>query len=261
MSRLLKGALCAAMALVATRAYAGSVYLNGVLVDGLTNQKFERVASVRFDEQGNVWIDAPAYKVEVQSNGAAPAQPAPVPQPPVMQAPAAVQPMPAQPIAQAPSPTAPTQVVTPIPPPVPVSPPAAAQVPPPAVSVPVPAAPAHITQRYWLVTQQNAPGMTQYDVDVYINAKWVRRLGNDEDQTIAEITKYLSPGANKVILSAHKNIGDRRRSTSPDQFFRVVIGTGNVGGDKVLIDTALVDFSRSAAQTDDVTQEFTINAQ
>jgi hypothetical protein len=240
------GALCAAITLIAAPALAGSVYLNGVLVDGLTNQKFERVQSVRFDEAGNVYIDAPAYKVEVQQSGApAPVQAAPAQMP----APQAA-PLPA-PVAQVPQTT------------VPVAPPMAAQVPIAApAQIPVPVqVPQRILQRYWLVTQQNAPGMTQYDIDVYVNSQWVRRLGNDDEQTIAEVTHYLKPGPNKVILSAHKNVPGSRKSTSADQYFRVVIGTGNVGGDKVLIDSALVDFSRSAAQTDDVSQEFTINAQ
>ena len=45
-------------------ALAASVYLNGVRIDGVTNQKFEK-ATVRIDEQGNVHIDAPGYAAQV----------------------------------------------------------------------------------------------------------------------------------------------------------------------------------------------------
>ena len=31
--------------------------------------------------------------------------------------------------------------------------------------------------------------MTDYDIDLYINSKWVRKLRNNEEQVIAEITE------------------------------------------------------------------------
>lgn len=44
-------------------AFAGSVFVNGVNVDGLANQTFEKV-TVKLDEKGNVLIDAPGYNVQ-----------------------------------------------------------------------------------------------------------------------------------------------------------------------------------------------------
>ncbi|MCI0670343.1 MAG: hypothetical protein L0Y64_07770 [Myxococcaceae bacterium] len=44
-------------------AAAGSVYLNGVLIDGTTGVTFEK-ATVRIDAEGNVHIDAPGYAVK-----------------------------------------------------------------------------------------------------------------------------------------------------------------------------------------------------
>ena len=51
--------------LLGSSAFAGApdVYVNGARVTGLTGQVLEDV-DVRFDEDGNVWIDAPRYKVE-----------------------------------------------------------------------------------------------------------------------------------------------------------------------------------------------------
>lgn len=43
-----------------------SVFINGVKVDGLTDLKLESVESVRFDEVGNVHIDAPQYQIKVE---------------------------------------------------------------------------------------------------------------------------------------------------------------------------------------------------
>lgn len=113
-----------------------------------------------------------------------------------------------------------------------------------------------LTRRYFLVTEQSVPGMTEYDIDVYINSKWVRKLRNNEEQIVTEITKFLTPGKNTVLMTAKKvAIGDRR-SFSNDHVFRVIIGEGNVGGDNVMIDNPVVTFKRTAADTNDVSQEY-----
>lgn len=49
-------------------AMAGNVYVNNVLVDprSIANVTFEKV-NVRVDPQGNLWVDAPGYRIEVQT--------------------------------------------------------------------------------------------------------------------------------------------------------------------------------------------------
>jgi hypothetical protein len=62
--------------------FAGSVYINGVRADVLPEVTIAN-ASVRFDAQGNVWVDAPGYKVQVlPPTEYAVARPADVPAPP-----------------------------------------------------------------------------------------------------------------------------------------------------------------------------------
>src|SRR5437764_15486943 len=100
--------LCSVLA--AAPSFAGSIYLNGVKIDGVTNQKFEK-ATVRIDEKGNVMIDAPGYRVQQVEGGTSDS---------------------------------------------------------PSGSV--------ITRHYFLVTEQTAVGMTDYDVDIYVNGKYVRKL-------------------------------------------------------------------------------------
>jgi hypothetical protein len=63
-----------------------------------------------------------------------------------------------------------------------------------------------------------------------------------------------------VTFVAKKQQGRERKSFSPGHFYRVIIGEGAAGGDKVMIDDALITFSKTAADTDDATQEFTLNA-
>jgi hypothetical protein len=195
-------------------ASARSVYLNGVQIDGVTQQKFEK-ATVLIDEKGDVYIDAPGYAARVVTPPAAPAPAAP--------APAAS------------------------------TPPAA-----PAATAPGAEAPARLTQRYFLVTQQSVPGMAEYDIDVYINSKWIRKLRGSEDQVIQDVTRNLQPGKNTILLTARKTSAGERKSYSPQHTFKVIIGEGNVGGDNVMIDNPVIQFQRTAADTQDVSEEFTL---
>lgn len=52
-------------------AQAGVLYVNGVRADGLRDFSFTSV-DVRVDAEGNVWVDAPKYKVSVADSEAAP---------------------------------------------------------------------------------------------------------------------------------------------------------------------------------------------
>ncbi len=182
--------------LMSVSALAGSVYLNGVKIDGVTNQKFEK-ATVRIDEKGNVLIEAPGYAVK-QLEGA-PAE------------------------------------------------------------VPV-ASSGVIRKQYFLVTEQNVVGMSEYDVDMYVNSKWLRKLKSTEDQIVSEITKNLIPGKNTVMFIAKKVAPEARKSASSSHFFRIIIGEGSMSGDHVMIDNPVVKFERTAANTDDISKEFSLTA-
>lgn len=179
-------------------ALAGSVYLNGTKVDGLTNTKIEK-CSAEFDAKGNVLLDCPGYAVKVEGG-------------------------------QAEKPKK--------------------DLPPPAF----------ITKHYFLVTEQGQVGAAEYDYDLFVNSKFVRKLKSDEEQIVTEVTKHLQPGKNVVTFVAHKRAGKDRKSFSPEHFFRVIIGEGAAGGDKVMIDEALISFQKTAAETADATQEFTLEA-
>ena len=51
---------------VAQSTHARSVYLNGVDISGVRGQTFKK-ATVKIDDQGNIYITAPGYKVEIQN--------------------------------------------------------------------------------------------------------------------------------------------------------------------------------------------------
>lgn len=192
-----------AVLLAASPAFATSVFLNGVAVDGLANQKFSG-ATVTFDAQGNVHIDAPGIEVKTMSLGGS-AKPA------AASATATAQP------------------------------------------------PAKPTKHYFLVPQQAVPGMAGYDIDVWVNGQYVTKFRNDDQPNPLDVTKYVNTGANKVTFTAHKTQGERK-SFSPAHTTTVMVGEGMAGGDQVVIDNPLLTFKRTAADTDDVTEEYTFNA-
>jgi len=183
---------------------AASVFLNGVNIDGVRGQSFEKCRAVRIDDKGNLHLDCPGYQVE--NAGGSAAAPVVLPTIPV----------------------------------------AGASIVPPSLA-----------KHYFLVTEQNDGGAAQYDVDVYVNSKWVRKVRSGDEQIVLDITRFLSPGANKLLFAATKRAPKAGAATS---FVRFIVGEGESSGSQVLIDNPLLECKRSAAETDNVNEEFTVQA-
>jgi hypothetical protein len=115
-----------------------------------------------------------------------------------------------------------------------------------------------ITMHYYLVTEQSLQGATEYDIDVFLNGQHLRALPNNEGQIVTDITKKLLPGKNQVTMQAKKLSapGAERKSYSKAHLFRVIIGEGKVDGEKVVIEKSVVAFAVTAADTEDVVQQF-----
>jgi hypothetical protein len=172
-----------------------SVFLNGVNIDGVTNQKFEN-ATVVIDEKGNVLIQVKGYEVQT-----VPAQPKPV----------------------------------------------------------VPAAdPGPVTRRYFLVSETNGPGLAQYDVDVFVNSVWIKRVSSNDAQNVIEISRYMKKGKNSVHFTATKVVADVRKSASPQHYLKLYIGEGNMGGNNVMIDNPLLEYKRDASEMQAFSDDFTV---
>lgn len=116
-----------------------------------------------------------------------------------------------------------------------------------------------VTRRYFLVSESNAPGMAQYDVDVFVNAVWIKRISHEDPQTVLEISRHLKKGKNVIHFTATKNLGSARRSTSPQHYLKLIIGEGNIGGNNVMIDNALVEYTRTAAEMKNFSDDFEVN--
>jgi hypothetical protein len=116
-----------------------------------------------------------------------------------------------------------------------------------------------VTRRYYLVTMQNRTGATQYKVDLFVNGKWTKQVHSKNPQDIAELTRYLKPGKNTIHLVATKDYaGGPRISSSPADYYDVVIGEGQESSGRILLEKKLVEFRRTADETDNRQAAYTI---
>jgi len=178
-------------------ALLASVYLNGVNIDSLRSQTFEKCRAVRIDERGNVNLDCPGYKVEQQGLPAAGAA------------------LPAAPVAAG-----------------------------------------ALTRRYWLVSEEKDGAATQYEVDVFVNSKFVRKIKAGEPQVALDITRHLHPGVNKVLFASTKQ--GKGPSGPAASYLKLVVGEGQEGANTITIDNPLIETRRTAADSDNVNEEFTL---
>lgn len=192
-------ALALASLFLAAPVGAVEVYVNGIKVTGgIRNTGFERV-NVRFDESGNVLIDAPGYKIQIADQPAA----APGVTPP------------AAPAVPAPTPPAyppPTSATRAAPPAAPVAP-------------AVPAGP-----RYWLVVNTQLTG--HFKMLVMANGVQVAEIPATSPQYIADITDRLRPGPNQVQITYLPS--PTAPAVPPTDAVSVMIGQGTTGGDGTL---------------------------
>ncbi len=156
------------LGLLLATAYAGNVYVNNTLVDpaSMPNVSFEKV-TVRVDAQGNLWIDAPGYRIQVM--GGSPG---------------------AQPATMGGSPggvTSPAVVSGSLPgmAPRPGAPPTAGGV---------------SAARWWMVTEDG--GTTGHSIEVWINNQLAYTVVSGQPQKIVDVGRFLHIGANQVRISA-----------------------------------------------------------
>ncbi|PIE65856.1 MAG: hypothetical protein CSA24_01795 [Deltaproteobacteria bacterium] len=106
-----------------------------------------------------------------------------------------------------------------------------------------------LSKRYYLVSAGQQPKSAQYDVDVFINGTWIRKVRSSEAQVVVEIGQHLKKGRNLIHFTATKNYGGKpRASTSAARYLRVLVGVGTTGGGTVSISKALADFRAPASK-------------
>lgn len=113
--------------------------------------------------------------------------------------------------------------------------------------------------RYWLVSEENAPGMSQYEFDVFVNGQLAKTVKSGEGQVVEDVSKWVVAGAqNTVTITARKVFGAARKSESKDMFLRVYVGRGalNESG-AIVIEHPEVDYRRTAAEVQNFADQLT----
>lgn len=124
-----------------------------------------------------------------------------------------------------------------------------------------PPPPAALTKRYWLVSENKTPGMDQYELELIINGVSVRKVTTKDEQFYLEVTKYLKKGNNQVFVLAKKIMeGGQRKSTSSAHIVRLMLGEGTMTDRTIMIEKQLLDYRRTAAETENFTDQFTLEA-
>jgi hypothetical protein len=124
---------------------------------------------------------------------------------------------------------------------------------------PAPApAPRPTNKRYWLVTEKPGHGADEWEIEVFINNQFVKKVAPRDEQIYLEVTKYLGGGANQVMIVAKKKIEGERKSTSPAHYSRVIIGEGEMAKDTIVIEKQLLDYRRNASEMGSFADTFPI---
>lgn len=112
--------------------------------------------------------------------------------------------------------------------------------------------------RYWLVSEENAPGMSQYDFDVFVNGNLVKTVKSGEPQVVEDVTRFVLPGSNTVTITARKNFGAGRRAESKDFYMRIYIGKGELNATgAIVIESADIDYRRTSAEVTNFADQLT----
>ncbi|MCX7944262.1 MAG: hypothetical protein N2746_07130 [Deltaproteobacteria bacterium] len=172
---------------------AGSIYLNGVKIDGVRDQEFKSV-NVKIDKDGNIHISAPGYIVKTGDEQSQKAS---------------------SPVTQAKS--------------------------------------------YFLVTQISTNGRGGYDIDLFINGNWIRKISNKDEQIVMDLTKHLQSGKNTIRLTGVKS-KDSVADPLSTGFTEVIVGEGTAGKNNVVIDKPLINYKFFAKDANPIIKDFEIEA-
>ena len=117
-----------------------------------------------------------------------------------------------------------------------------------------------VTHRYFLVSEISIPGLAQYDVDVFVNSVWVKRISSSAPPVVVEISRHLHKGKNTVHMTATKVLAEARKSVSPLQYIKIYVGEGDSGGNNVVLDHPLLEYTRDASETQGFSNEYALEA-
>lgn len=115
------------------------------------------------------------------------------------------------------------------------------------VTPPVATAPSH----YWLVTEDN--GSRGHSVQVYLNDALVQTVKSGDAQTIADLSKFMLPGQNRVRV-----MSDSVGATGGALY--IYIGKGSNESGTVVLEKPEIQYGLGATRVGPYTREYTLDA-
>jgi len=116
-----------------------------------------------------------------------------------------------------------------------------------------------LTKQYFLITQGTGGASVAESIQVNINGRQVRQVDSAAAQVIDNVNEYLSLGANQITMMSTKKTSYVTGASSST--FQVIIGEGHVEhGGQVVIDMPLVTYTRSAADSTATSRSYSLDA-
>ena len=116
-----------------------------------------------------------------------------------------------------------------------------------------------LTKQYFLITQGNGGAAVAETIQVNINGRQVRQIDSSSAQVIDNVGEFLNLGSNQVTMMSTKKTSYVQGASSST--FQVILGEGHVEhGGQVVIDNPLVTYTRTAADSTASSRSFTVTA-
>ena len=100
--------------------------------------------------------------------------------------------------------------------------------------------------------------MTQYDVDLFVNDVWIKRISHKDEQTVLEISEHLHIGRNTVHFAATKSLKGKRESVSKKHTLKVMVGRGAKSNNTLTIQATIGEQVYNASTVEHQSNEFIV---
>lgn len=117
-----------------------------------------------------------------------------------------------------------------------------------------------LVKKYYLITQPSNDGRAQYDFAVVVNGVEYKTVKAGAPQVIMEISAWLKKGDNEIEIRAIKDHSTSRKSVSPTDEARLIVGVGHEENKRVKVDSVKASVKVNASLNTNVTKHFVLAA-
>ncbi len=111
-----------------------------------------------------------------------------------------------------------------------------------------------------MVTQPSPSGRAEYDFVFSVNGVERKVIKAGTPQIIMEISVWMHKGENEVVIEAKKNLSTSRKSSSPSDAAKIMVGQGHEENKIVKIDSVKAKVQVNASELTNLKKHFVIIA-